>query len=203
VNRRGSEWVQIFGISLFLLFVVLTLVLLSLNKSALADERPQTQLDLLDHKANVLLINLLRNPTSDGTLSDTIILKRSDEEIAKIINERMPKDIYYELYIQWGDHTLYVRNQDIREMGKVRKRMENDYERQPIGTGTALLPGNPNAKLKIFIADEAFPQAYLEVNKQSMLKKFEYEATKDSVDEQTLEVDGLIEKTLQVLTKVD
>jgi hypothetical protein len=179
VNRRG-EWIQIFAISLFVIFLVVAMILLSLNKDSLQDERPQLQTDLVDQQANVLLINLLRSPTQEGTLADTIILKHSDDSVTKLITERMPKDTYYEFYVQWPDHTLYVRNYEIRNDVEMIKHVRENYGRTPVGEGVALLP--TGIKLKVFIADPSYVAAYQEKHGQAMEKKFEVSSGKIDID---------------------
>jgi anionic cell wall polymer biosynthesis LytR-Cps2A-Psr (LCP) family protein len=74
------EWMQIFLILFFVLLVLLAIFLLQIQSGKHEDKRPQLDEDLHQQYQDTLLISILRTPTKEGTLADTIILGKATKE---------------------------------------------------------------------------------------------------------------------------
>lgn len=115
--RKGTNWVQPFMIFFFLLILILSIALLSLDQGKLQSERGEFSIDMADQETNAQLINILRIEATGefegggaARLADLIIINNGtyDAMIMNTLQERMPPNYYYELLMSYPDGKTYT-----------------------------------------------------------------------------------------------
>lgn len=135
MNRRG-DWIQIFLILFFAFLLLITFVLLFIEKDHLSPEREELPLDLAEHKMHAVMITTLRQPiegvdiNEDGSpdavsVADALV-------VGADISDELRKRLYpvpFRMEVTYPDRTVEYRNLE-----------DNIFHNLP--ETSVLLPGN-------------------------------------------------------------
>lgn len=155
MNRKGDleMWTQLFFIAFFVLILVVALVMLTIDRKRLQDERPELGKDIADQRAQQLLISLLRTQVQTGEKSmpfaDVIVFNERGgpdllyEQVNDSLRQIVPADTYFTLTVHYSNGGSFsIENSEIiaSHLGEV-------------GRGAAVLPGSSgNANIVLLMA---------------------------------------------------
>ncbi len=142
-------------IAFFFLIVIFAIILLTLDRKLLQDQRPEVAVDLSDQRAQAYLISMLRTPVDVNgrslPLSEIIILNENggpDRKYGQLlaVKDMAPPGAYFLVTVRYANGaTVTMQNSGTPE----------EYPGR-MGHGTALLPGtggNVNIEMALITQD--------------------------------------------------
>ena len=152
---RKAEWSQLILVPFFVILIIVAMLLLTFESRQLESVRPELERDLLNQRANSLLVSVMRTPASSVTMADLIIRNTQESELNNTMGAMLADNTYYQAFILYPNGLLLQpRNSELARLTDEKSLVVDPIIRN-VGTAEVLLPSNNgNIRVKLLLAQE-------------------------------------------------